>query len=207
MRSAVVILLSSLIMDMAQPLLPAFRGERLLAAICGGLLSGVGIGVILLRGASTGGSDIVAGLLRRRYAHISVGRLILLSDAAVIVLSVIVFGEFETALYAGLQVFVTSLLIDHIVYGREEGRLLLVVSRYPSILTQAILAELSRGVTVIPATGGYTGNDTAVLLCAVEHAQLAALKDIVHECDPAAFTMVVVTEQVMGHGFSRYDLL
>lgn len=201
LRSAAVILLSSLMMDVTAPLLPAFRGERLLAALCGGLLSGIGIGAVMLRGASTGGSDIAAGLLRLRQPHLSLGRLILGVDAAVIALSAVVFRELSAALYAGVQVFVSSLLLDYVLYGREEGRLLLVVSREPSELTQAITTRLSRGVTVLDARGGYTGGRTALLLCAVSRTQVPRLKDVVREVDPMAFVMVVTTEQVLGQGF------
>ena len=204
-RSAVVIALSSVIMDVTAPLLPSFGGERLLAALCGGLLSGLGIGVIMLRGASTGGTDIAAGLLRRRYGHLSIGRLVLWVDAAVIVLSVAVFRELSAALYAGVQVFVTSLMIDHIVYGHEEGRLLLVVSRFPALLAQEITGTLSRGVTVLSAKGGYTGEDTALLLCAVSRVQVPPLKAAVYKTDPAAFVMIVSTEQVFGEGFLSHD--
>ncbi len=201
LRSAAVIVLSSVIMDITAPLLPAFCGERLLAALCGGLLSGVGIGAVMLRGASTGGSDIAAALLRRRQPHLSLGRLILGVDAVVIALSAVVFRDLSAALYAGVQVFVSSLMIDYVLYGREEGRLLLVVSRMPSELTQQITTRLSRGVTLLDAKGGYTGDRTALLLCAVSRTQLPRLKDVVREVDPAAFIMVVTTEQVLGQGF------
>lgn len=201
LRSAAVIALSSVIMDVTAPFLPAFRGERLLAALCGGLLSGVGIGTVMLRGAGTGGSDIAAGLLRRRRPHLSLGRLVLAVDAVVIALSAVVFGELSAALYAGVQVFVTSLMIDHILYGREEGRLLMVVSREPALLAHAVTTRLSRGVTVLSAKGGYTGEKTALLLCAVSRTQVPVLKRITREVDPSAFIMVVTTEQVLGEGF------
>ncbi len=200
-RSAVVIVLSSVIMDISAPLLPAFRGERLLAALCGGLLSGIGIGLVMLRGASTGGSDIAAGLLRRRYGHLSLGRLILGVDAAVIALSAVVFWDLSAALYAGVQVFVTSVLIDYVLYGHEEGRLLLVVSRVPALLTHEITTQLSRGATVLEAKGGYTGEQTALLLCAVSRTQVPSFKAAIRKIDPAAFVMVVTTEQVLGEGF------
>ncbi len=201
LRSAAVIVLSSVIMDVTAPLLPAFRGERLLAALCGGLLSGVGIGLIMLRGACTGGSDIAAGLLQKHRPHLSLGRLILGVDAAVIALSVVVFGELEAALYAAIQVFVSSLMIDHILYGREEGRLLLVVTSEAASLAKAVTVRMSRGVTVVEARGGYTGDTKGLLLCAVSRTQLPALKKVVLETDPSAFAMIVTTEQVMGLGF------
>ena len=205
-RSAAVIVLSSVMMDVSAPLLPAFRGERLLASLCAGLLSGVGIGLIMLRGAGTGGSDIAAALLRRKRPHWSLGRMIMAVDAVIIALSVPVFGELAAALYAAIQVFVSSVLIDRIVYGREEGRLLLVVSRQAPMLCRAITTQLSRGVTVLRATGGYTGADTSLLLCAVDRTQLVPLRTLVRELDTTAFVMVVTTEQVVGEGFLKTGL-
>lgn len=201
LRSAAVIVLSSIVIDVTAPLLPAFQGERLLAALCGGLLAGVGIGMIMLRGASTGGSDIAAGLLQRWRPHLSLGRLILAVDAAVVALSAVVFGELAAALYAAVQVFVSSLMIDHVVYGREEGRLLLVVSGRPQALCEAVTTRLLRGVTVLDAKGGYTGERTALLLCAISRTQVPHFKEMVYEIDPAAFVMVVTTRQVLGEGF------
>ena len=205
--SAAVIVLSSIIMDVAAPWLPPFRGERLLAALCGGLLSGFGIGLIMVRGASTGGGDIVAALLHQMRPHWSMGRLILAVDAAVIALSAAVFRQVEAALYAAIQVFVSSLLIDYMLYGRQEGRLLLVVSRRPRDLCDAITANLARGATRWRAVGGYTGEDTAVVLCAVDRTQLAPLCELVRQTDPAAFAMVLSTEQVFGKGFRKYGNL
>jgi len=206
-RSAVVIVLSSVLMDVSAPLLPAFSGERLLAALCGGLLSGLGIGIVMRRGASTGGTDIAAGLLRRRYRHVSLGQLVLWVDAAVIALSAAVFRDLSAALYAGVQVFITSLMIDHVVYGHEEGRLLLIVSRIPAVLTREITATLARGVTVLEATGGYTGKKSAVLLCAVSREQVPFFKEAVCRVDPDAFVMVLTTQQVYGEGFLSHSLL
>ncbi len=201
LRSAAVVVLSSAIMDISAPLLPPFEGERLLAALCGGLLSGFGIGIIMLRGAGTGGSDIAAGLLRQSRPHLSMGRLILAVDAVVIALSAVVFWELQAALYAAVQVFVSSLLIDHMLYGREEGRLLLVVSRRADALCMAVTSRLSRGITVVQARGGYSGEQTTVLLCAISRTQLVPLRTLVHEIDPTAFVMIVTTEQVFGEGF------
>ncbi len=204
LRSALVIVLSSVIMDVSAPLLPSFEGERLLAALCGGLLSGLGIGIVMLRGASTGGSDIAAGLWQKKRPHLSMGRLVLTVDALVIALSALVFRELSAALYAGIQVFVTSLLIDHLLYGHQEGRLLLVVSRTPTLLAHEVTTRLSRGATVVEARGGYTGDPTALLLCAVSRTQVPSLKRLVRQTDPAAFIMVVTTEQVLGEGFLSF---
>lgn len=116
-RSGAVILLSSVMIDLTEWLVPPYSDDRLLAALCGGVLSGIGVGIILRYFASTGGTDIVALLLQRRRPHLSLGRLILLVDAVVIAVSVAVFGELSAALYATVQVFVCALAVDKVVAG------------------------------------------------------------------------------------------
>lgn len=204
-RSAIVTVLSSVVIDVTAPLVPPFTHDRLLAALCGGLLSGVGIGIVMLRLGSTGGSEIAAGLLRLKYPHLSVGRLILTVDAVVVALSAVVFGDVAAALYAAVQVFVSSVTVDHVVYGREEGRLLLVVTKQGNALCDVITKTLARGVTAVRAVGGYSGQETTLLLCAVSRHQVPPLKEIVCAADPAAFVMVVTTRQVVGEGFLPHE--
>ncbi len=205
LRTTAVLALSSLLIDGMAAFVTPFTEDRLLGALCGGLLSGVGVGLIMLRGASTGGSEIAAALWQKRRPHWSMGRSILLADAVVIALSAPVFGELSASLYAAMAVFVASTVIDRVVYGREEGRLLLVVTVRREELIQAITEGLSRGVTVLPATGGYSGQATHLLLCAVSRIQLPRLKRLVRAIDSRAFAMVVTTEQVIGEGFLSED--
>ena len=200
-RSAIVTVLSSVVIDVTAPLVPPFTNDRLLAALCGGLLSGLGIGLVMLRLGSTGGSEIAAGLLRLKYPHLSMGRLILSVDAVVVALSAAVFGDVAAALYAAVQVFVCSVTVDHVVYGREEGRLLLVVTKEKERLCDVITRTLERGVTAVPAVGGYSQQGTTLLLCAVSRHQVPPLKVLVQQTDPRAFVMVLTTRQVVGEGF------
>jgi len=200
-RTSVVIVLSSVVMDVTEPFLTPFREDRMLAALFGGLLSGVGIGIIMLRDGSTGGSEIAARLIQKRRPHLSVGRLLLIVDAAVVALSAVVFGELSAALYAAVMVFVSSVTVDQIVYGREEGRLLLVVSAHPKCVSEAIMRDMRRGVTIVEGEGGFTGKKTAVLLCAVSRSQVPPLKELIYRVDRAAFVMIVTTERVFGEGF------
>lgn len=199
-RSAVAIVLSSVVMDTAALILPGFYGDRLLAAVFGGLLQGIGVGLILLRGASTGGTEIVAYLLQKRWPHLSAGRLMLLVDAVVVAMSIPVFGDLSSALYAAVQVFVCSVTVDRVLIGQEEGRLVMAVTKNPVALCRSV-AALGRSATAINAMGGYSGQATALVLCAVSRPQLPALKRLIHDVDPAAFVMVLTTRQVVGEGF------
>ena len=201
LRSAVCLVTASVMMDVGASVVVPYTGDRLLAALCGGLLSGLGVGMIMMRGAGTGGSDIAALLLQKRWEHLSVGRWLLALDAAVIALSVPVYGELSAALYAAIQVFVSSTVIDRLVYGREEGRLLLVVTAYPQEVCRAASETIARGATIVRATGGYQGDQKALVLCAVNRLELPLLKRAVREVDERAFAMIVPTKQVVGEGF------
>jgi uncharacterized membrane-anchored protein YitT (DUF2179 family) len=138
------------------PMVAPFSGDRMLAALCGGLLAGTGIGIIMLRDGSTGGSEIAARLWQRVRPHMSVGRLLLLVDAAVVLASVLVYGQVESALYAAVTVFLTAQVMDRLIYGGQTAKFALIISENAAKIEQAILQELHRGVTRICARGGYT---------------------------------------------------
>lgn len=199
--SAVAIAVSSTVMDGLAPWLPAFEGDRLMAALFGGLLQGIGVGLVLLRGVSTGGTEIAAYLLQKRWRHLSPGRLMMTVDAVVIALSVMVYGDLSAAMYAAVQVLVCSVTVDQVLFGRQEGRLIMAVTTAPQALCEAIAADVMRGATVLDVRGGYTGDAKAMVLCAVSRAQLPTLMALVKEQDERAFVMVLATEQVMGEGF------
>ncbi len=201
LSSAFVILLSSVVIDAAQVLLPPFTGDRLLASLFGGVLSGLGVGIIMRFSASTGGSEIAAMLLQKRREHLSVGTLMLLVDAVIVAASVVVYGEWATALYAAVQVFVVSVAVDRVLYSHEEGRLAAVVTSEAVALCRAVDERLARGATVLQARGGYTADRREVVLCAVSRRELPLLKRCIEQVDARAFVMVLSTEQVLGEGF------
>ncbi len=200
-RTAVVTVLSSVIIDGAAPFLPAFRGDTILVALFGGVLAGAGLGLIYMRGATTGGSEIVARLLERKFRHIPIGRLILLVDAVVVGASAIVYRNVESALYAMVLIFVSSSVMDALVYGGDAGKMLLIMTKKEREVADRILAEMERGVTMLNATGAYTGDDRRVLLCAVRRSEVYKLRTLVADLDPDAFIIVASTDEVLGEGF------
>ncbi len=204
-RTLIVTVLSSVVIDVTARFLPPFRGEMILVALFGGVLSGAGLGLIYMRGATTGGSEIVARLLERRLRHVPIGRLILLVDAVVVAVSALVYRQIESALYALILIFVSSLVMDAIVYGGEKGKMLLIMSRREELIARRILQQMGRGVTLLNATGAYTGTDKRVLLCAVRRSEVYQLRTIVQDTDPDAFLIVVSTEEVLGEGFKSIE--
>ncbi len=202
-RTLLCTVLSSLWVDVMAAVVPPFQGEMILTAIFGGALMGLGIGLILSRGGTTGGSEIVASLLERRFPHVPIGKLILGVDGVIIALSAVVFGELESPLYAVVLVFISSMVTDWVVYGGRRGKMAMILCKDTDTLTQRIMAELDRGVTLLKSVGGYTGREQNMVLCAVGRQQVYALKQLVYQHDPDAFFMLLTTDEVLGFGWQE----
>lgn len=200
-RTLIVTILSSVVIDATTPFLPPFQGDKMLVALFGGVLAGAGLGLIYMRGATTGGTEVVARLLERKFRHIPIGRLILLVDALVVAASALVYRNVETALYAMVLIFVSTSLMDALVYGGDKGKMLLIMSRREREIAAEVLERMERGVTILNATGAYTGGEQRVLLCAVRRSEMYQLRSIVTDIDPSAFMIVVSTDEVLGEGF------
>ncbi len=200
-RTLICTVLSTAVIDLLASVLPAYTGDMFLVSVMGGVLSGLGLGLIFLRGGSTGGTEIVARLLERRLPYVPVGKLLLAVDAVVIVLSAVVFRNVESAMYAVVLVFVTSTLVDALVYGGNGGKLVLIFSKHREEIAKAILQTLNCGVTKLRSRGGYTGEESEVLLCAVRRTQMYPLRRLVAKADPSAFMVIASAEEVLGQGF------
>ncbi len=200
------IVISSVLTDLASPyigdLFLVSEGRNpLLVCIFGGALLGLGVGLILRRGGTTGGSEVISRLLEKKYPHMSVGTLILGVDAVVITLSAVVYGKVEQALYAVVFVFVGSQIIDRVVYGGRSGKMIIVMSKKQPEITQAIMTKVNRGVTLLKAQGGYSGQDQNTMLIAVRKDEVFRLRKTVFDIDPDAFLMMLTTDEVRGLGF------
>jgi len=196
--------LSSLLIDAGMQLLPAFTDDILLVSLYGGLLLGAGLGLVFAGGATTGGSDILSKLLRLRYPHVRLGRIMLVVDTVIIIICATVFRNINLALYAAISLYVSTIVIDAIIYGGDHAVLTYIISdRYREVGT-AIQEELERGITYLCGTGGHTGAGKQVILCAVRRSESAALNEMVNTIDPDAFLIATEAHQVYGSGFSLY---
>ncbi len=206
-RTAMVTVGASVLLNVAEmlPFLTPYTADPLLAALCGGVLMGFGVGLVLWRGATTGGSEIVARLLEQKFPHLPIGRLLLLVDAGVVLLSVLVFGQLQSGLYAVVLIFVSSRVTDAVVYGRDHGRMLLILTDCEQAVTDVILNELGRGVTLLSTEGGYTHKARRAILCALRPSEVHPLRARIRTLDPQAFTIVLTTEQTFGNGFMKYE--
>lgn len=181
--------------------LPSFSIDMILASIFGGILMGIGLSLIMLRGATTGGIDIIAKLINRKYRHLTFGRLILLMDGAVIIFAAITYRNIESALYSVIAMYGTSYVMDMILYGSDKGKLVYIVTDYPQEICKSIGTVLKRGVTILSAKGGYTGKERALLLCTVRRHEVSALYEILNKYDEKAFIIVSDAGEIIGEGF------
>jgi len=197
--------LSSLLIDLFTPL--AVTGlEPILCVLYGGVICGLGLGIVFIFGTSTGGSDILIRLLKLRYRNVPIGQISLVFDAVVVILTGIVFRDFSKALYTGIAVFVTSKVIDAVVYRFDYSKVALIITReYEKVAIDVVGCKLGRGATYLYGQGSYHLNDTKVVLTAVKKQQVAELKAMVTEIDPNAFVIVMEAHQVLGDGFARYS--
>lgn len=185
--------------------LPRPDTEPLVGALYGGTLCGFGLGIVFSAGASTGGSDIIVRLIKRRKPNLAIGAISSCFDLAVAVLTGIVFRDVNRTLYSGVAIFITGRVIDAVVYRFDYSRVALIISREYETIAGAITGQLARGVTFLHGEGCYSHRNTKVILTAVKRQQLAELKALVSDIDPDAFVIVQEAHQVLGDGFSRYS--
>jgi uncharacterized membrane-anchored protein YitT (DUF2179 family) len=195
---------SSVLIDVFS-VIPVPQTEYLLGALYGALLCGLGIGIVFAGGTSTGGSDILVRLLKLRYRDVPVGRICLCIDLVVAVLTGIVFGDVTKALYTGITVYITSRVVDSVIYRFDYSKVVLIITREYEQVATVIGEKLHRGTTFLYGQGAYTGRETKVVLTAVKRQQLAELKELVTDIDPDAFIIVQEAHQVLGDGFTRYS--
>ena len=202
-KTMAAIVLSSLMIDLFSHFIPAYRGDPILVALFAGACEGVGLSLIFVRGATTGGTDLVARLLGRRLPHLSMGKLMLAVDGVIVVVSGFVFGSVENAMYACIVIVVSTKIIDAILYGMDigTGKLFFVMSPKVRQMGDRVIVELERTVTYLDSRGGYTQEPGETMLCVVRRFELHQLQTIIREEDKNAFVIVGEAGQVTGEGF------
>ena len=194
---------SSLFIDLFS-VIPVPQTEVLLAIVYGAALCGVGVGLVFSAGTSTGGSEIVVRLLKLTWRNVSVGAFWLAFDVMVALLTGIVLKDVTRTLYTGITVFITSQVLDVVVYRFDYSKVALIISKEYEQVALQIGKKLQRGATLLRGEGAYSHADTKVILTAVKRQQLAELKELVTNIDPNAFIIVQEAHQVLGDGFARY---
>lgn len=178
--------------------------EKLVAALFGGIFLGCGIGVVFLRGGTTGGMDIVVRLLKLVVPHVSVGKLVLACDFTVVVLAGILYRSIESVLYSVIVIFLSSIAVDYVVAGRSHSKMLLILTERAEEVSRDIIALAGRGVTILNAEGGYTGKPRKMLLCVVRTHEVAEIRKIVQKYDENPFIIITDSGEVLGEGFKSH---
>ena len=176
------------------------QGDYMLSAVFGGVITGIGIGFVLLAKATTGGTDMVSALIQKYVRHYSVVQILQVIDGMVVLAGLYVFG-LKPALYAIVAIFITSKVSDALMEGMKYSKAAFIITDCYKEIADAIMTQLDRGLTGLDATGMYSGDKKTVLYCVVAKKEIVELKDIVAKIDPKAFVIVTDAREVFGEGF------
>lgn len=176
------------------------QGDYMLSAVFGGVITGIGIGFVLLAKATTGGTDMVSALIQKYVRHYSVVQILQVIDGMVVLAGLYVFG-LKPALYAIVAIFITSKVSDALMEGMKYSKAAFIITDCYKEIADAIMTQLDRGLTGLDATGMYSGDKKTVLYCVVSKKEIVELKDIVAKIDPKAFVIVMDAREVFGEGF------
>lgn len=190
--------------DITAPFLPEYTENIVIAAIFGGVFSGLGIGLITTRGVSTGGTDLMAQLVMKKFHAVSYGTMLTIIDAIIVVIAAIAFNDMNSMLYAAITIYITGIVIDKVTSGLNHAKLVQVITDDPKLLSERIIQQMNRGATLIKAKGAYTGNDKEMVFIVVKRYEMQKLKDLIRRTDPKAFTIVGDVSEVLGEGFNAY---
>ncbi len=179
----------------------ALTEDPLLAALAGGILIALALGWTFKAGATTGGMDIIVKVIRLKVPHLKTGFLFLVLDIVVVSLSALLFRDVDRALYAGLVVYITSHVLDLVLYGRDGAKMIYVITDRSQEIAGRILRDLNIGVTYIRGEGAYSKKDKRVILCVLRKQLFPRAEEIVKEEDPSAFLIVSSATEIYGEGY------
>ena len=204
LKSVKSMVISSFLMDYVSPLLPVYEGDRLLAALCMGVLTGVGYALIFMRGSSTGGQDFISVAIRKVKPHMTLGVITFVLDMMTILLgSVIVFKDVDGFIYGLIVTYLMATVMDRIMYGIDEGKMTLIVTDKGKEVSGKIDEYLDRGSTIIKGTGSYTGQEKDIVMCASNNKEMYTIKRLARQVDPKSFTIIMESNEVVGEGFKE----
>ena len=194
--------LSSLLMDIFELVPFVATTDPLLASTFGGVIKGIGLGLIYSTTATVGGTDIIAKFLRRRYQHINFSTFLLAMDVAIFLIFALLFGKLDSAMYSAICMFITSQVVDIVLYGAVNSKVCYVITDESAAVKEAITGKLHRGVTYIHGEGAWSGQQKNIILCVIKRNQIVELKKLVREIDEKAFMIVSDSREVFGKGFT-----
>lgn len=200
LSTLVAVISSSIFTNLLAPYGP-LTTDPLLAACAGGALLAVGMGLLFKLGATSGGTDILIRVIKLKYKHLKTGSLFLVTDCCVIAASALVFRNVDLALYAAIATILSSFCLDLVLYGRDEAKLVYLITDHEKVIANRLLEELEIGVTYLQGQGAYTRDNKKVILCAMQKRLLPRVQEIAMEEDPCAFLIVTSASEIFGEGF------
>jgi len=204
-RGAVVktvfgILFLSLFLELTS-FLPTYTEDRLISAVFGGILAGLGVGMCVFRDASTGGSDFAALMINKRFPHIPIAWIIMTIDAVVILASGIAFRDYTVMFYSVISMYIAGKVTDFMLVRGDFAKNVFIISKKPQVIAEEVMRVMQRGVTGLYGKGFYSDEDRTVLMCIVRSREVSTLVDIAKKIDKDAFTVVSDVKKVLGEGF------
>lgn len=199
---------SSLMVDLWQLILGdilPFTDDLLISAVIGGSLFGLGIGIIFRAGASTGGTDIIVKILRKKFRHIKTGVISMTIDLCIIGVSALIFKDFVLTCYTAVSIVLFAFMFDWVLYGGNAAKLVHIITDEDKAdeMCEKLLKEIDVGATIVGGEGAYTGKSKKIIFCAIKNFLYPKLRDVVREVDPHAFTIVSSVKEIYGEGYKN----
>ncbi len=200
-KTFAVTLIISFFIQTFDYILPKIYIDKLLGSVFGGIFMGIGISLVILRGATTGGSDIIAKLINKKFPHITIGKIILITDVLVVAFAAVCYKNIESALYSVIGLYAASKITDTVVYGFDKGKVAFIVSEKFEDICKDVSTEMKRGITKLKIVGGYKNAERTMLMCTVRRHEISALYSIIKKYDKNAFTVLTSADEILGEGF------
>ena len=195
---------SSVFIDIVNSIWTFEPMDSMLACVFGGVLMGASLGMVFQQGATTGGTDLIARLLKLKITWLPMGKLLIATDMVVIVASAIAFGSVYSALYGVVALYIAGIVMDRMLYGLDSAKVAYIISDRFKEIADTLVNDLDRDVTILQGQGAYSGAEKKVLMCAFKQRQIVSIKKMVKELDPSAFIIVCDAHEVLGDGFREY---
>lgn len=194
-------LLLSFFIEIGERFLPKYSSDTLVASLMGGVVSGLGMGMLFIRGISTGGTDLLALILKKLLPNLPTGTLLMFVDATVVVIATLIFRDFDVAIYSAITIYVCSKVIDALTQGVDYAKVIYTVSSHGEEIARALNENTDRGSTLIPAFGGYTGESKQIVMTVTRRSVVAQTLRLIRQTDPKSFSFVMDSTEVHGEGF------
>lgn len=201
LKSVRCMIIASLMIDYAAPLFPVYNGDRLLAAICTGVFSGIGYALIYMRNSSTGGADFIIMSIKAKNPHISLGKISFCLDLVIILAGGVIYNDADGIIYGVIINYIAAAVVDKLMYGLDAGKLALIITNHPEEVVEAIDETIQRGATILNAKGGYRYEEKYVVMCACSYKEMYAVEKKIKEIAPEAFIIITESNEVLGEGF------